>query len=955
MVAGLAILVPAGAAAAGIDQGYPAAQVPLRAGVAWLASNQVGQLTLIDGSAAEVAARVTVGRPGSSLLALQQGADGYAVNRSDGSIVRVDGATFATVRRDGLLPRARDELRAFPAGDSLYALDGRRGTLAAADPRTLVARQRPVTLAAGVEPDASAVDGTGQVWTLDPVGGGLVWSAGGERRARPRAGTPGASMLTTVGGQPVLVDLARRRAELLDPGSGEPVRSLALPLQPQDRVLVAGSAQGDRLHVLVTSGGTLLTCTFASGSCGAPVRLAAGGRVFGPPVEAHGRVLVPDHRSGAVSIVDPVAARIVAMPAVLLRPSDATGAAVDPAPRPFELVVRDGVVFYNDPDGDQAGVIDLDGRVHRVRKYDSRPQGTGTRIGPAGGNERTSTPPPTQPPDRHAGPPAGPGTRPEADGSDGPGRRNGLLTLRVEPGTRGAVGQQFRFSAAGRDGAKISGARWIFGDGALVRSANATHRWSREGTYRVSVSADVGGRPAMASVTMVIGTGTPAGPPRIARIGMSPLQPRVGDTVRFRAVMTGMTPDRRTWTLAPVNGALPGADRATGEGATLAHTFAKYGRYRISFTVGTGTDLDTLSREFMVEPAAGVPGRPRCGGTITTDVKLTGPLECTGRPGLTIGASGVTLDLNNFTLSGSGLNLGVRVAGDGAPLRNIKIINGRISGFGTGIHAENVQGLAVDRVVVSDSFGSSNNTNAGLVLRRARDVAVTRTTLKSNTYGQLLLVFGESERVRIADGSVLQDGQVFFPVDDDLGEQRRDFSIVDSHLDNVHTLIQLTDRVTFARNTMVGDGDLDSMSIMSYESLTFEDNTIENTGAGLSLLPMTGSTAAIRRNLFADNHHQGMYVNAVERTGGDVLITGNRFYRNGSSSYDGDGDGLLVALKEEDELPASRVVVRIGNNRTSGNHDYGIEAHGPPGSIRDLGGNTTTGDGCEGVYCAPAG
>jgi hypothetical protein len=73
-VAGLVVL--------GADQDYSASRVQLHAGTAWLASYQTGQVTLVDGASAEVAAQVQVAAPASPLRVAQQGGAAYVLNPS---------------------------------------------------------------------------------------------------------------------------------------------------------------------------------------------------------------------------------------------------------------------------------------------------------------------------------------------------------------------------------------------------------------------------------------------------------------------------------------------------------------------------------------------------------------------------------------------------------------------------------------------------------------------------------------------------------------------------------------------------------------------------------------------------------------------------------------------------------------------------------------------------------
>lgn len=70
--AGCPFVCPIGQVIA-LDRPVPPRYVDLRPGGAWVASSPVGLMTLIDGATAEVAARVDVGRPSSSLVATQEG------------------------------------------------------------------------------------------------------------------------------------------------------------------------------------------------------------------------------------------------------------------------------------------------------------------------------------------------------------------------------------------------------------------------------------------------------------------------------------------------------------------------------------------------------------------------------------------------------------------------------------------------------------------------------------------------------------------------------------------------------------------------------------------------------------------------------------------------------------------------------------------------------------------
>src|SRR5436309_9203137 len=207
--AGLVAALVGTALVAGAKGGFPATRPKLLSGAAWLASVQVGQLTLLDGSSAEVAAQVPVAGPGERVEVVQQAANGYAINRSTGTIRRVDGATFTVTDPASPLTSAGDGLRGYAGPDILYALDVNRGLLMNTDPVTLAARGNAVPLGAAVNGQTAALDTAGRLWVLDIATGDLVWLDHGKRHLRPGVVGPGVGSLVLAGDRPVVVDTRR--------------------------------------------------------------------------------------------------------------------------------------------------------------------------------------------------------------------------------------------------------------------------------------------------------------------------------------------------------------------------------------------------------------------------------------------------------------------------------------------------------------------------------------------------------------------------------------------------------------------------------------------------------------------------------------------------------------------------------------------------------------------------
>jgi hypothetical protein len=126
-------------------------------------------------------------------------------------------------------------------------------------------------------------------------------------------------------------------------------------------------------------------------------------------------VFVPNRSSGRTVVVD-VGAGEVAAELAVVKPG-----------RRLELLAKDGFVFYNDLDGDQAGVIRFDGGAWRVgkslKKYGGPASGQGI-LAPGGGSAKVDQPPtdvPGRQPDKPSTPIRPPATNPPAGGANPPG------------------------------------------------------------------------------------------------------------------------------------------------------------------------------------------------------------------------------------------------------------------------------------------------------------------------------------------------------------------------------------------------------------------------------------------------------------------------------------------------------------------------------------------------------
>jgi len=467
----------------GIHQSFPAGNASLHAGVVWVVSNEVGELTLLDGTSAEAAGSISVAPAGDSLTVVQVGHDGYVLNRTTAGITRVDGATRRTVGPNDLLHG--DSTQVMVNGNTAYVVDSATGRMVAADPQTLTPLGAPVGVAQGAQP---VVTGNGRLWFVEPRTGQLRRYNRTTLDTQRRALATGETTLITADGNPVLVDTLTGNAQLLDPASGDAQHSMQLDYTPPD--LITGSNTTPEVMIVRPIEDALSVCRFDEPSCRQPMYLRTGagsGKTeFGPALSVGNHVLVPDYATSTVWVVDLERMKVVASPRLFAKPAH------------FELLTQDGIAFYNDPDSERAGVIELDGTVRPITKYrtpTTTPTPT-TRASGAGRPTRNPTSTPTTR-DASASPVLRPEPSPRPGGSGGPPSPTHILDILFSPPDP-LTGQSVHI-AASTSGQPVKTWRW-----SVVRtsdSAPETSATTADFTHIFSTAANY-------TVTLEVGDGT---------------------------------------------------------------------------------------------------------------------------------------------------------------------------------------------------------------------------------------------------------------------------------------------------------------------------------------------------------------------------------------------------------------------------------------------------------------
>jgi hypothetical protein len=611
------VAVPVGLALAGAA-GVPRHEITLTSGGAWLASPGQGIVTLIDGASEQVvgALRAPAAKAGDPLSVVQDGTNAFIANPAQGTVSRVDGRTYETSAAVQFAA-PRGLVAVLAGGPGLYVVDGQRRVASIADPKTLAVRAK-LSLAAQPGSGQSVVDSAGRLWVVD--GGGLTWFDGGDKHVRTEVGDAG-SRLVLVQGQPVLVDPLRRRLGSVG-AAGSVGAWSCLDVRAGDGAQVLGSSVSAQVYGVVPQTGSLVVGGLGRDDCATSVEVGKPGDAFGPLVEVGRYVFVPNRTSGRTVVVEVEARQVVASLDVV-----APGAKL-------ELTAKDGLVFYNDLDGDRAGVIKFDGEQWRqgkdLRKYNRSDLGAGilTPAGQDGKGTRKAPakpaqprpprePDPTTPPTDNAPPPpdlpaqTGPQlpSPPNDPGVPAPPSSSGNPPAAAAPVIRGITldpptvvrDRPATFTATVDNGP--TDWHWTIEDpgGAVVfesTDADKTTFTLPAGTAdNLTVTLDVSNAAGAAAPKTVPFQTTSSGTPQVSGPNASNDTPGIGEQVRFDATES-VAGDRGQWAWTVTNldtGAVLVDSQPGTSGAPFQQAFPAAGRFRVSLAVSfdgaTGTGI----------------------------------------------------------------------------------------------------------------------------------------------------------------------------------------------------------------------------------------------------------------------------------------------------------------------------------------------------------------------------
>ena len=279
-------------------------------------------------------------------------------------------------------------------------------------------------------------------------------------------------------------------------------------------------------------------------------------------------------------------------------------------------------------------------------------------------------------------------------------------------------------------------------------------------------------------------------------------------------------------------------------------------------------------------------GHVACGDTLTADTTLDSDLNCTTTPGLIIGADGITLDLNGFTVTGSACGgcHGIRIVG----FIDVTIKNGTVVGFEQGIRGE-----GVSRLIIKDLTLTGQTSSHAIDILDSEDVEIKDTSISLVT----TFIGPEAIRLESVDGVEVKNVHV------------------DGGFIGVNFACGLCDGSELPTNGMVADSTFEG-TFIGVLIANSSDARVENNEIGL----VSGGV-----DLFGVVPSRGIRV-------GDFLPnTGTKIVGNQISNY---GYGILA-----NDMSASK----IHGNIATGNSVDGIRLQAGSAGNK-VTGNTATGN-----------
>jgi hypothetical protein len=294
--------------------------------------------------------------------------------------------------------------------------------------------------------------------------------------------------------------------------------------------------------------------------------------------------------------------------------------------------------------------------------------------------------------------------------------------------------------------------------------------------------------------------------------------------------------------------------------------------FAVAFVAGLGVVLGP-------SPAYGL----ACGDTIQTDTVLTADLGPCPGSALAIAYPGGSLNLNGFTISGSGGGIAISVDNEnGSTIQG----PGTISNFGTAIRSRHTP-LTVQGVYLTEN-------TEGIVIIQSSSPRVINNTIDGGARGVVGIFVGEISSAKIK-GNVIT-GHSGAGIDISSYNGSASVIVLNFVTKNGTGLIYRDVEATpiTIRDNEFSDNVQDGVSISnSFLSLTLDLNTIKRNGRnGVSVSGLARGPLVIADNVVDDNGSQGIALaNIVDAASYPIQIVDNEVLNNAAVDLFWDGTG----------------------------------------------------------------
>ncbi|TDB83983.1 hypothetical protein E1264_26320 [Actinomadura sp. KC216] len=419
---------------------------------AWLSASAKGMVVHANGLAGKVDGKAAVvpQMRGHNIKVVQDGTTVLLVDLDTGVVSRIDPSQLKIT---GSRPVGGPGLQVLAGAGAAYTVDAVKGAVQRIDPLHLTPIGPSATLTAPL--GQAGIDADGALWVPVPQTGEVVPFREGGKGAPVAAGKPGDRLaLTIAAGRPVIVDSTSATALIVRPEGTQRINLPAPVAEARHGVKVPAVADGQIVPIL-GAGGALYLLDTGVGRVES-VALRVPNHVFEPPHVLGPRVYLPDRTSGRLLVFN-TDRNAWERPLAATRPGGT-----------IEMLVRDHMLWVNDPNGAIAFAFDANGGVKRIRKYEDKVPGgarrplpvqqnpgggQGNRNGSGGGRGGSNAVPPRGAPPVKKDPSAPDPPIPAASGD------NGSVTVRFTPAAQPqGVYPVTRFVLLDRSGGPVAGA-----------------------------------------------------------------------------------------------------------------------------------------------------------------------------------------------------------------------------------------------------------------------------------------------------------------------------------------------------------------------------------------------------------------------------------------------------------------------------------------------------------------